>query len=107
MQREAAEIQRAKLEDREPDLENPPPMAGTPVVPTAVLESRYPGDYGIPVAGTQEVVVGTDDSTTLAPEDHQAYVEAGGELSDKHDDSVLEANEPSEKTYLVSKGENE
>lgn len=33
MEREAAEIQRAKVEDREPDLDNPGSSAGTPLVP--------------------------------------------------------------------------
>lgn len=32
VENEAAEIRRAKIEDREPDLVNPPPAAGTPLV---------------------------------------------------------------------------
>lgn len=34
-ERERAEIQRAKIEDREPDLENPPAVQGTPYLTTA------------------------------------------------------------------------
>lgn len=37
VQREAAEIQRAKGEDREPDLENPPAIQSTPVIPVGSL----------------------------------------------------------------------
>jgi hypothetical protein len=92
-ERKRAEIYRAEREGREPDLDNPPPIAGTPTYPTADLKGRYPGDYEIPVAGTQTVIVGTDDSTEVAPEDLVAYQENGGELSDKHDDAVLEKHQ--------------
>jgi hypothetical protein len=37
LEREGAEVWRAKLEGREPDLENPPPTAGTPLRPLAHL----------------------------------------------------------------------
>jgi hypothetical protein len=37
VEREAAEIRRAKIENREPDLENPPAVAGTPLVTGAQL----------------------------------------------------------------------
>ncbi len=74
-QRLAAEIARAKVEGREPDLENPPPIAGTPVFPTDDLAKRFPADpkHEIPVLDTVERVVGTDDPTTLRPEDHAEY----------------------------------
>jgi len=43
VQRELAEIQRAKVEDREPDLENPPAVQGTPVIPIAALNVEQLG----------------------------------------------------------------
>jgi hypothetical protein len=46
VERERAEIQRAKIEGREPDLENPPPTQGTPLYTperarTAGLSTEY------------------------------------------------------------------
>src|SRR6266542_2208619 len=40
VEREQAEIQRAKLEGREPDLENPGPSTGTQLVPASQLVER-------------------------------------------------------------------
>lgn len=40
VEREQAEIQRAKVEGREPDLDNPPPSAGTVLVPESQLTER-------------------------------------------------------------------
>lgn len=39
VERQQSEIQRAAAEDREPDLENPPANAGTPLVPKGVLDT--------------------------------------------------------------------
>lgn len=40
VEREQAEIRRAKVEGREPDLDNPPPTAGTVLVPKSMLVER-------------------------------------------------------------------
>jgi hypothetical protein len=40
VEREEAEIRRAKVEGREPDLENPPASAGTVLVPKSALVER-------------------------------------------------------------------
>ena len=40
VEREQAEIRRAKIENREPDLDNPPPTAGTVLVPKSMLVER-------------------------------------------------------------------
>lgn len=40
VEREQAEIRRAKMENREPDLDNPPPTAGTVLVPKSMLVER-------------------------------------------------------------------
>ncbi len=72
-QRVRAEIIRAKVEGREPDLDNPPPSAGTPPKPTEVLADQFPASHKIPVNLVTEQSVGTDDPTTLRPEDHEDW----------------------------------
>lgn len=65
-QRRAAEIQRAKVEGRKPDLKNPPSTQGTPLLRTDVAARNVPGDIAeqtIPNAEkvTLSVVVGVND----------------------------------------------
>lgn len=74
-QRVRAEIIRAQVEGREPDLENPPPTAGTPLKPTEVLQSQYPtnGTDTIPVNVVAPQMIGTDDPDTLRPEDKELW----------------------------------
>lgn len=61
VQRAQAEIQRAKVEKREPDLENPPATTSTMVVPTHVARTMVAGDVDVPVSFSQEVMVGTNE----------------------------------------------
>lgn len=74
-QRVRAEIIRAQVEGREPDLENPPPSAGTPLKPTEVLKEQFPtpGADEIPVNVVVPQVIGTDDPDTLRPEDKELW----------------------------------
>lgn len=58
VQRENAEIQRAKVEGREPDLENPGSIQGTPLQASHIVQSNLPGDYVIKADVTLPVVVG-------------------------------------------------
>lgn len=58
VERERAEVIRARQENREPDLDNPPAIQGTPLIPTHVLKSQVPGDYEVPVDVVAPVVVG-------------------------------------------------
>lgn len=58
VQRENAEIQRAKVEGREPDLENPSSTQGTPLLPSYVVQSSLPGDHVVSPDVTLPVVVG-------------------------------------------------
>ena len=62
VQRQQAEIQRAKVEGREPDLENPPATTGTMVVPTHVARTMVAGDVDVPVSFSQDVMVGTNET---------------------------------------------
>jgi hypothetical protein len=63
--RREAEIVRARLEEREPDLENPPAVQGTPLVPTHVAESLAQPGVAVPVDKKLPVVIGQpqDDDT--------------------------------------------
>lgn len=55
VQRRNAEIQRAKVEGREPDLDNPPSTVSTPMLPTSVVKSNFPGDMDVPVSANYPV----------------------------------------------------
>ena len=75
VQRRDAEIVRARVEGREPDLENPPATQGTPLMPVHQVES-----LGIPGAVIQEnkkvpVVVGVGINEVSANSDAAAYRE--------------------------------
>lgn len=59
--RKAAEIQRAKVEGREPDLENPPAMQGTPLQPTTEVRKNLPGDHVVEAEVSLPVVVGVNE----------------------------------------------
>ena len=61
VQRESAEIQRAKVEGREPDLENPPAIQGTPLLPSYVVQANLPGDHVVSEDVVLPVVVGRID----------------------------------------------
>lgn len=56
--RRAAEIQRAKVEDRKPDLDNPPAMQGTPLIATDIAKGLAFGAGDVPVAATLPVMGG-------------------------------------------------
>lgn len=55
-----AEVIRAKIEGREPDLDNPPAIQSTPLEPTHVVKSRMPSGSVIPVDSVQKVVIGDE-----------------------------------------------
>lgn len=61
VQRANAEIQRARVEKREPDLKNPPSTCGTQVLPTHVARTLVAGDLDVPVSFSQEIKVGTNE----------------------------------------------
>jgi hypothetical protein len=58
IQRRDAEIQRAKVEGREPDLENPGSTQGTPLFLASQVRSNLPGDVVVTDDVTLPVVVG-------------------------------------------------
>lgn len=60
LQRREAEVLRAKVENREPDLDNPPAICGTPLVPVQTAKSNLPADAVIPEGIKYPVSVGTD-----------------------------------------------
>lgn len=60
--RRAAEVTRAKIEGREPDLVNPPAVQGTPLVPTGEVRKNLPGDYVVEPDKSLSVVVGVNES---------------------------------------------
>lgn len=62
VEREKAEITRAKLEGREPDLDNPPSTQGTPLLPTHTVRASLPGDVVVEPDVSLEVSVGVPDS---------------------------------------------
>ncbi len=66
VQRENAEIQRAKVEGREPDLENPPSIQGTPLQASHIVQSNLPGDFVIKPDVTLPVVVGVLETDEVA-----------------------------------------
>jgi hypothetical protein len=63
--RRAGEIQRAKVEGREPNLENPPAVQGTPLLPTAVVKKSLPGDHVVDPDVTLEVAVGINEDNLV------------------------------------------
>lgn len=66
VQRANAEVQRARIEGREPDLKNPPSTCGTQVLPTHVARTLVAGDLDVPVDFSQEIMVGVNEEN----EDH-------------------------------------
>lgn len=71
VQRHDAEILRAKVEDREPDLENPPSVQGTPLMPSYVVRANVPGDHIVEADVTLPVTIGRNE-----PEDEGSKVQA-------------------------------
>lgn len=88
-QRKAAEIQRAKIEGRDPDLVNPPAVQGTPLMATNALKATLPGDYVVKPDVQLSVSVGVPDSAlheygdaTKARDAKQAQVDKQNEASE-------------------------
>lgn len=75
IERRDAELLRARAENREPDLDNPPPIASTPVVPTVVAEGNALGGARVPVDFVQSVNVGVPSDAVA---DNAAAAEAHG-----------------------------
>lgn len=67
VQRHDAEIMRAKVEDREPDLDNPPATQGTPLLPSYVVRGSVPGDHIVESDVTLPVTVGRIDGEPETP----------------------------------------
>lgn len=70
VERENAEIARAKAEGREPNFENPPATQGTPLVPKNVFASTVPGDVELTTDVTQKVVAGRGDQSKSDKKDY-------------------------------------
>jgi hypothetical protein len=95
-QRERAEVLRAKVEDREPDLEDPPATCGTPLMTVAAASKNIPGDVLVHAAdnGTIDeaikslpVVVGVNEenlagNAAAMNEREKNAVEAGSPLDE-------------------------
>ncbi len=58
VQRREAEILRAKIEGRKPDLKNPPAVQGTPLFLTTDVRKNQPGDVNVESDVSLPVVVG-------------------------------------------------
>lgn len=90
--KEQAEIQRAKLEGREPDLDNPPAVAGTPLVTAAELvdrdvdKSHYSANSEITNEPVASIVVDTTSAFDADPDPTQTDFD-----NDMTKVSVLEA----------------
>lgn len=70
LERERAEVLRAKMEGREPDLENPPPSQGTPVAPSHVVASTVPFGYVVEPSFTAPVAYGGyNEASRRSPEE--------------------------------------
>lgn len=66
VQRRQAELTRAAIEGREPNLDNPPPIAGTPVMPAYALgnvdvTTKVPVGFVSNVTGTENTDGGQDE----------------------------------------------
>lgn len=61
VQRAQAEVQRAAVEGRKPDLKNPPATQGTPLKTVDELRADLPASFSIKPDFTQEIVVGATD----------------------------------------------
>lgn len=61
VQRHDAEVLRAKLEDREPDLKNAPATQGTPLLPSYVVQANVPGDHIVESDVTLPVTIGRNE----------------------------------------------
>ncbi len=81
VQRENAEIQRAKVEDREPDLKNPPATCGSVVMPLHVAKKQFPGDYVVEADFTAPVVVGVNDEQVDSSAAAQGHRKADAEAA--------------------------
>lgn len=71
LEKEAAEVQRAKVEGREPDLENPGAVAGTHLVPRAYLKERDTDHSHEALADNVELVNEPVASYEVAVEDNE------------------------------------
>lgn len=66
VERRNAELARAKVEDRDPDLENPPATCSTPLVPTIAAQANAVGGVVAPVDSYESISVGVEDVTNNA-----------------------------------------
>ncbi len=103
VEREQAEIQRAKLEGREPDLENPGPSTGTQLVPASQLverdvdKSHYSDSLAIenePVATYKAEVWVNEPDPTQANWDNDASKVAALDAAVKFQELQDKANKP-------------
>lgn len=69
IQRRDAEIVNARADGREPDLENPGPTAGTPLIPTVAAVTQANLGQTVPVSTTAMVNVGAPAEEEPAAED--------------------------------------
>lgn len=67
IEREKAELVRARIEDREPDFDNPPAVCSTPLIPTLVAQAQALPGVIAPVSGYETVNVGS-----LPDEDYES-----------------------------------
>ena len=77
VERKKAEISRARMENRKPDLANPPAIQSTPLLPTEEVKRYVPSDHPVPVDETLPVVVG------VAEENADFYGDAIKQREDK------------------------
>jgi hypothetical protein len=66
VQRRDAEAVRARIEDRDPDFDNPPATVSTPLVPTVQAQHLAPTGAAVPVDHVETVSVGGDNPDTNA-----------------------------------------
>jgi hypothetical protein len=83
IQRRDAELIRARAEGREPDLDNPPAVASTPLVPSVVAQANAGPGVVTPVDSVEVVNVGVPADAT---EYNSAAAEAHARANDNQDE---------------------
>lgn len=87
VQRSQAEVQRAKVEDREPDLENPPAIASTPLMTTIQAAGLVDGAAVVPVDSYENVQVGGGNPNVVPtpeyPDRNESVQQADAKASEK------------------------
>lgn len=71
LEAEAAEVTRARKEDRDPDLDNPPAYSGTPLVPRAYLRETDTDHSQAALGGYVELENKPVDSFEVTPENNE------------------------------------